>query len=74
MSERRLSNVRDCFNCPNKKRGCRSGCVDMAIREVLDAISLSERKELSQLHADLHALKRRDIIRNAKKDAHLRNR
>lgn len=69
MSERRLKNVNDCFNCPRKAKGCRDGCVDMAIRQVLDALCLPERKHIAQLGMDLRALKRQNIIRRAKRDA-----
>ena len=67
MSERRLSNVRDCSRCPDRARGCRDGCEDYAARRIIDAIALPERNQITQLYFDLQGIKSRDIIRNTRK-------
>lgn len=74
MSERRVSGVQSCRNCEKRRQGCRSGCEDYAIREILDAIALPERKAITQLCNDLRGIKNTDQIRNERRKCQTKRR
>ena len=67
MSERRIAGVADCRGCERRGNGCARGCEDLAVRRILDALSLPERRAMCQLHFDLNGIKQGDITRNARK-------
>lgn len=74
MSERRLSNVRSCRGCPDRRNGCKHGCEDFAVRRILDALSLPERRAQVQLHFDLKGIMIADQLKHARKNNSSRRR
>lgn len=65
--ERVLDGVKRCQGCTDRKPGCKDSCEDQAVRNILDAIALPEMRAAVKLGFDLNGVKRRDIMRNARK-------
>ncbi len=66
--------MRNCTECTQKSPGCRSGCEEYAIREIIEALLLPEKRITEQLSADLRGIKQGDITRNLRKRSQSRRR
>ena len=60
--------ARQCRSCPDRKKGCAHGCVELAVSRIMGILSEPERKAARQLREDQFAMQQVLHMRKMRKD------
>lgn len=60
--------TRPCRSCPDRKRGCAQGCVELAVSRIMYALTAPDRKTARQLREDQFAMQQVLYMRKTRKD------
>lgn len=60
--------TRPCRSCPDRKRGCAQGCVELAVSRIMYALTAPDRRAARQLREDQFAMQQVLYMRKARKD------
>lgn len=60
--------ARPCRSCPDRRRGCTQGCVELAVSRIMYALTAPDRKAARQLREDQFAMQQVLHMRKVRKD------
>ena len=60
--------TRPCRSCPDHKKGCAQGCVELAVSRTMYALTAPDRKAARQLREDQFAMQHELYRRKVRKD------
>ena len=60
--------ARQCRSCPNRKKNCAHGCVELAVSKIMGILNEPERKAARQLREDQFAMQQVLHMRKVRKD------